>query len=127
MYFLPEILSGGVPPMICVAILAQPFGWPVLLSIPAFALFWYGSEMVLAAACRWHVSRFHPFYGLIRDLMLPVLFVAALRGDDFIWRGNAMRVERVRPTRMAALLRPRIQELAAVSRKRLRALRPRAF
>lgn len=127
MYFLPEILSGGVPPMICAAILAQPFGWPVLLSIPMFALFWYGSEMVLAAACRWHVSPFHPLYGLIRDLMLPVLFVAALRGDDFIWRGNAMRVERVRPTRMAALLRPRIQELAAVSRKRLRALRPRAF
>src|SRR6202008_4162066 len=48
-YFLPEILSGGVLPMIGAAILAHAFGWPVLLFIPAFALFWYGGEMALAA------------------------------------------------------------------------------
>jgi ceramide glucosyltransferase len=125
-YFLPEILSGGVLPLICAAILAQAFGWPVLLFISAFALFWYGSEMALAAASGWHVSPLHPFYGLIRDLMLPALFVAALRGNDFIWRGNAMQVERMRPIRMAEPLRPRLQEFAAVSRKRLRALRARA-
>ncbi len=125
MYFLPEILSGGVLPMICAAILAHAFGWPVLLFTPAFALLWYGSEMALAAASGWHVSPLHPFYGLIRDLMLPALFVAALRGNDFIWRGNAMQVERMRPIRMAAPLRPRMQELAAISRKRLRALRTR--
>ena len=125
-YFLPEILTGGVLPMICAAILAHAFGWPVLLFITAFALLWYGSEMALAAASGWHVSPLHPLYGLIRDLMLPALFVAALRGNDFIWRGNAMQVERMRPIRMAAPLRPRMQELAAISRKRLRALRARA-
>jgi ceramide glucosyltransferase len=124
-YFLPEILSGGVLPMICGAILAYALGWPVLLFILAFALFWYGSEMTLAAAGGWHVSPLHPLFGLIRDVMLPALFVAALRGNDFIWRGNAMQVERMRPIRMAAPLRPRIQELAAVSRKRLQALRAR--
>jgi ceramide glucosyltransferase len=106
--------------------LAHAFGWPVLLFIPAFALLWYGSEMALAAASGWHVSPLYPFYGLIRDLMLPALFVAALRGNDFVWRGNAMQVERMRPIRTAVPLRPRIQELAAVSRKRLRALRARA-
>jgi hypothetical protein len=57
--------------------------------------------------------------------MLPALFVAALRGNDFIWRGNAMQVERMRPIRMTAPLRPRIQELAELSRRRLRALRAR--
>jgi ceramide glucosyltransferase len=125
-YFLPEILTGGVLPTICAAILAHAFGWPALLFITAFALLWYGSEMALAAASGWHVSPLHPLYGLIRDLMLPALFVAALRGNDFIWRGNAMQVERMRPIRMAAPLRPRMQELAAISRKRLRALRARA-
>ena len=125
-YFLPEILSGGVPPIICAAILAHALGWPVLPFISAFAPLWYGSEMALAAASGWHVSPLHPLYGLIRDLMLPALFVAALRGNDFIWRGNAMQVERMRSIRMAAPLRPRIQEFAAVSRKRLRALRARA-
>jgi hypothetical protein len=89
-------------------------------------LFWYGNEMALAAASGWHISALHPFYGLVRDLMLPALFVSALRGNDFIWRGNAMQVERMRPIRMAAPLRPWPQELAATSRKRLRAFRARA-
>jgi ceramide glucosyltransferase len=124
-YFLPELLSGGALPMICAAIVGHAFGWPVLPCIIGFMLFWYGSEMALAAASEWHVSALHPFYGLVRDLMLPVLFVSALRGNDFVWRGNAMQVERMRPIRMAAPLRPRLQELAAMSRKRLRALRAR--
>src|SRR5215831_3635086 len=69
-YFLPEILSGGVLPIICAAILTHAFGWPLLPLITAFVLFWYGSEIALAAASRW----LHPLYGLIRDLMLPALF-----------------------------------------------------
>jgi ceramide glucosyltransferase len=125
-YFLPEILSGGVLPIICAATLAYSMGWPVLPFTAALALMWYGSEMALAAAAGWHLSPLHPLYGLIRDLMLPALFVAALRGNDFIWRGNAMQVERLRPSQMTAPLRPRIQEIAATSRKRLRALRARA-
>jgi len=126
MYFLPEILSGGVLPMLCAAILAHALGWPVLPSIAAFAVFWYGSEMALAAVSGWHVSPYYPLFGLARDLMLPALFFAALRGNDFVWRGNAMQVERMRPIRMAVPLRPRMQELAATGRKRLRALRARA-
>src|SRR5262249_890192 len=125
-YFLPEILSGGVLPILCAAILAHARGWRELRLAAVFALCWYGSERLLAAACRWHVSPFHPLYGLLRDLMLPALFIAALRGNDFVWRGNTMQVERMRPMQVPAPLRPRLQELAAISRKRLRALRPRA-
>src|SRR5262252_5233595 len=62
MYFLPEILSGGVLPILCAAILAHALGWPVLPSIAAFALFWYGSEMALAAVSGWHVSPFYPLF-----------------------------------------------------------------
>jgi ceramide glucosyltransferase len=127
MYFLPEILSGGVPPMIAVAILAHVFALPIALCVGIFAALWYGSEMLLAAAAGWHVPMLYPLYGLARDLLLPVLFVSALRGNDFVWRGNEMQVERMRmqPRRMMARVRPRVQELAAVSRRRLRSLRER--
>jgi ceramide glucosyltransferase len=125
MYFLPEIVSGGVLPISCAAILASAFGWPALLCAAGFGAIWYGGEMALAAAAGWHVSPLHPLYGLLRDLMLPALFVGALRGNDFIWRGNAMQVEQMRPVRIAARLRPRMHELAALTRKRLRALRAR--
>ena len=126
LYFLPELLAGGVPPMICAAIAANGFGWPIFSSLVIFMLCWYGAEMALAAVSGWHVSPLHPLYGLIRDIMLPMLFVGALRGNDFVWRGNAMQVERLRAIRMAAPFRPRLEEFAALSRKRWRALRARA-
>jgi ceramide glucosyltransferase len=79
--------------------------------------------MMLAAAAGWHVPVLYPLYGLARDLLLPVLFVSALRGNDFVWRGNEMQVERMQPRRMMGRVRPRVQELAAGSRRRLRSLR----
>jgi ceramide glucosyltransferase len=104
MYFLPEIVSGGVLPISCAAILASALGWPVLVCAAGFSAIWYGVEMALAAAAGWHVSPLHPLYGLLRDLMLPALFVGALRGNDFVWRGNAMasRTDAARPDRGTA-------------------------
>ena len=125
LYFLPEILSGGLWPMAVVGILAKVFGLPMVLCLAGFGAFWYGSEMLLAAAAGWHVSPLYPVYGFVRDLMLPVLFVGALRGNDFVWRGNEMQVERMQPRRMMAKVRPRMHELAAGSRRRLQALRAR--
>jgi hypothetical protein len=57
--------------------------------------------------------------------MLPALFFRALLGNDFVWRGNEMQVGRVQPRLMMAKVRPRMHELAAGSRRRLRALRAR--
>jgi ceramide glucosyltransferase len=124
-YFLPEILSGGVLPTIAVAIVAHAFAWPIALSVVTFGALWYGGEMILSAAAGWRVTALYPLYGLMRDLLLPVLFVRALQGDDFVWRGNEMQVERMRPRRMMARVRPRVQEVAAGSRRRLRSLRQR--
>jgi ceramide glucosyltransferase len=134
-YFLPEILSGGVLPSIAVAFMAWELGWRLLPSVGLFATLWYFGEMLLSVAADWPVSALSPFYALIRDLMLPALFVSALRGNDFTWRGNEMQVERMRPRRMMAQMRPqrvmarvrpRMQEIAAGGRRRLRALRTRA-
>src|SRR6202034_967807 len=95
--------------------------------VAAFAALWYGAEMVLAAAAGWHVSPLSTLYGLARDLLLPALFVSALRGNDFVWRGNEMQVERMRPRRVIAVVRPRMQEIAQRSRRQLRSLRARAL
>jgi ceramide glucosyltransferase len=138
LYFLPEIFSGGVLPMIALAIVTNGLGQPTMLSVGLFGAFWYGAEMLLTAVAGWPLSPLSPLYGLIRDLLLPMLFVAALRGSDFVWRGNEMQVERprravarMRPRRVVAGMRPRVQEIAQevaeASRKRLRALRARAM
>jgi ceramide glucosyltransferase len=124
-YFLPEALSGGVLPMIALGLVCTAIGWPLALSVGALGALWYGGEMLLAAAAGWHCSARYPLYGLARDLLLLVLFVTALRGDDFVWRGNEMQVERMRPRGMMALVPPRFAELAPVARRRLRSLRER--
>ncbi|MGD0419300.1 MAG: ceramide glucosyltransferase [Xanthobacteraceae bacterium] len=115
-YFLPEALSGGVLPMLALAVAAPAFALPPALSVVFLGLFWYGAETLLAVTAGWHVSARYPLHCLARDLLLPVLFVSALRGDDFVWRGNEMQVERVRP---------RLTEFVPVARRRLRSLRER--
>jgi ceramide glucosyltransferase len=115
-YFLPEALSGGVLPMLALAVVAPAFALPPALSVVFLGLFWYGAETLLAVTAGWHVSARYPLHCLARDLLLPVLFVSALRGDDFVWRGNEMQVER---------MRPRLTEFAPVARRRLRSLRER--
>ena len=124
-YFLPEALSGGVLPMIALAFICAATGLPLAASVGSLAALWYGGEMLLAAAAGWHLSMAYPLYGLARDLLLPALFVTALRGDDFVWRGNEMQVEHMRPRRMMALVRPRFAEVAPIARRRLRSLRAR--
>jgi ceramide glucosyltransferase len=127
LYFLPEILSGGMLPLLGVAFLATALGWHVTLCLAAFVALWYGAEMALSAAAGWHLSALYPLYGLVRDLLLPALFVSALRGSDFVWRGNEMQVEHMRAQRrrVMARVRPRVVEAAASGRRRLRSLRER--
>jgi hypothetical protein len=117
---------------------------PVALSVFALGALWYGGECLLAGVAGWPISPLSPFFGLLRDLLLPVLFVSAFYGDDFVWRGNEMQVERLRPRGMTALAhapeklipvfrkahaqmqkRPRLVELAPRARRRLRSLRER--
>jgi ceramide glucosyltransferase len=123
--FLPEALSGGLLPMIALVFVASDFGVSPMLAVTSLAVLWYGGETFLAAVAGWHLSAFYPLYCLARDLALPVLFVKALKGDDFVWRGNEMQVERLRARGMAALVRPRLAEFAPGARRRLRSLRAR--
>jgi ceramide glucosyltransferase len=123
--FLPEALSGGLLPLVLFAAIAPTIGLPRVLSVISLGILWYGGEMLLASIASWHLSLRYPLACLLRDLLLPVLFVRALSGNDFAWRGNEMRVARPRPREVMALVRPRLATLAPVARRRLRSLRGR--
>jgi ceramide glucosyltransferase len=125
--FVPEIFSGGVLPMLAVGFLAHGFGLTALPIAVAFGALWYGGEVLLAAVAGWPVSALSPLHALVRDLLIPVLFFGALRGNAFVWRGNEMQVERMRPRQAVARIRPRIHEIAQGSRKRLGSIRARAL
>jgi ceramide glucosyltransferase len=90
--FIPEILSGALLPLLMLAVVAHLCDWPIFESVGAFATLWYGAEVVLGWTAGWHVSALSPLAAALRDLLLPWLWVDALAGTDFVWRGNAMSI-----------------------------------
>lgn len=90
--FLPEVFSGALLPSLALAFVASAAGWPIWESLGAFAALWYGAEMALAQAAGWHLSALSPLIAVLRDLLLPWLWLDGLVGTDFVWRGNAMSI-----------------------------------
>src|SRR5258708_6003449 len=65
---------------------------PPAVSALMFAALWYGGEASLAAALDWPLSSRSIILWVARDIMLPALWIAAVCGDGFAWRGNEMTV-----------------------------------
>jgi len=84
-------LAGGVIPLACAAALAAFGAFPVSLFVLLFVA-WYGAEVVLAWRYGLPISVRIAFLFVLRDLILPALWVAGWVGSRFTWRGNAMDI-----------------------------------
>lgn len=91
-FFVPEILVGGVTPLVIAAFLAAGLDWPIIGTIAALAALWYAAEAYMAHAVGWQLSVRSIAIWILRDALLPVLWIAAWIGDEFEWRGNPMSV-----------------------------------
>jgi ceramide glucosyltransferase len=91
-FFIPEILAGALVPFAACAICAAAAEWPVANVAAGFLATWYGTEAMLAYAAGWQLSVRSPIAWVLRDLLLPVLWIASWTGNDFVWRGNVMHV-----------------------------------
>lgn len=89
--FVPEILAGGAVPFACVGIAAAAADIPVLAALGAYAGLWYGAEALLARAAGWPLSPRSPMVWMLRDLLLPIVWVYGWTGTTFVWRGNPMK------------------------------------
>jgi ceramide glucosyltransferase len=88
-----EALAGAAVPGALLAFVVCNTDLPVASIVGLFLGSWYGAEMVLAAAAGWHLPLAYPVYAMLRDAMLPVLFVEGWRDRGFEWRGNAMSID----------------------------------
>ena len=89
-HFVPEILSGAIWPIAAFAV-ASGQGELPLIGVAMAAAVWYGSEVALAWASGWHLSAWSPLAYVLRDLLLPAVWIDGWRGSAFVWRGNQMR------------------------------------
>jgi len=100
-FFAPESLSGAAVPMALALAAAASAGVSLPGTALLVALLWYGAETALAARKGWPLSwRLVPAM-MVRDAMIPALWVSAWGGGRTVWRGNAMRI-RVRAAEAGA-------------------------
>lgn len=92
LFFVPEVIGGAVFPLLAAGFAAHEAGISVLGAVSALAILWYGAETALVATADWPLSLLYPVHAAIRDLLLPVLWVDAWTGSDFVWRGHQMSI-----------------------------------
>jgi ceramide glucosyltransferase len=101
--YSPEILTGCFFPLLAGAYAAWALDENVALVCALLLAIWFGAEAALARCAGWHLSWRMPAAMLIRDLMLPPLFVAAWIGDEVKWRGSTVSEAKLRGFRMREL------------------------
>lgn len=90
-WFALEILTGGLLPLLA-AVTLWLMGELPGLAVAGLGLAWYGGEALLARAAGWPLGWRWPLVHLLRDLLLPAVWLSGWAGAGFVWRGNAMRV-----------------------------------
>ena len=88
-YFIPELFNGGLFPLSAAALVAASGGFSFYW-VAALSIAWYGAEVLLALSAGWPITARSIFAWLLRDLLLPVLWIFAWMGNSFVWHGNLM-------------------------------------
>lgn len=85
--FVAEPLTGAALPIAFLLLGIFSLGLPAAL-ILLYGVLWYGAEWVLARVAGWPASLGDTGANILRDILIPVLWIAAWRGDGFVWQGN---------------------------------------
>ncbi|MFN4154076.1 MAG: ceramide glucosyltransferase [Paracoccaceae bacterium] len=87
--FAFEILNGGVVPIVFAFAALALSGGDLALGIGYIAL-WYLAEVFLAMRAGWPMGVQGLFLLVLRDLMMPVIWLTTFLRRGFEWRGTAM-------------------------------------
>jgi ceramide glucosyltransferase len=86
-FYLFEALAGGAIPLALAAYVVTALGLPFLALLAPFGV-WYGAEAALSHLAGWHLSWRSPLAAVLRDLLLPLLWVLGWLGTGVTWRGH---------------------------------------
>ena len=92
LFFIPELFAGIVPPLAVAVALAGAAGWSIMAAVVPLVAAWYAAEALLAYRAGWQLSHRSIAIWMLRDALLPALWISAWVGNEFEWRGNPMSV-----------------------------------
>ncbi|MGQ0443854.1 MAG: ceramide glucosyltransferase [Beijerinckiaceae bacterium] len=98
LFYAPEIVAGAALPCLAAAYAAWMLELNVAAAMLGVAVAWYGPEAALARQNKWHFSWRMPLLFVLRDLMLPVIYIDAWCIDHFVWHGNEMTMREEEPS-----------------------------
>jgi ceramide glucosyltransferase len=87
-WFALEPLTGSVMPHIMAAIAAPAFDVPPAAAVGALAVLWFGAEGLIARTGGWHLSWRSPLAWLLRDLLIPAIWLRAWTVNAYQWGGH---------------------------------------
>lgn len=91
LFFAPEMLAGSLPPLAALLVAVHGLGPHAMMAAALFLTLWYGPELLLLRMAGWPRSLSAM---LLRDALLPALFIAACAGTRFEWHGKPMTATR---------------------------------
>ena len=102
LHYAAECLAGPIPPFLALLLGLSLLQVNASAFLPAFLMLWYSPEWILSRAAGWPRSL---SASLIRDLLLPVLFVAGWAGRSVEWHGHRIGSPRTAPAKLKSLVR----------------------
>lgn len=82
--YLAEPLNGAALPVAAAGLATGPLG------AAAVAAVFYGSELLLCRAMRWPLGALSLPAMILRDAMIPLIWLATFRSRGIVWRGTSM-------------------------------------
>jgi ceramide glucosyltransferase len=87
-WFALEPLTGSLAPHVVAAFAAPAFDLSPAIAVGALAVLWFGTEGLLARIGGWHLSWHSPFAWLLRDLLIPAIWLRAWTLNAYQWGGH---------------------------------------
>ncbi len=87
-WFALEPLTGSAAPLVMAGIAAPALDVAPAIGVCALALLWFGAEALLARIGGWHVSWRSPLAWLLRDLLIPAIWLRAWTANAYQWGGH---------------------------------------
>lgn len=87
-WFALEALTGCATPLLVAGLAAPSLDIPAALAVGGLAALWFGAEALLARIGGWPLSWRSPAAWLLRDLLMPFIWLRAWTVNTYEWRGH---------------------------------------
>lgn len=106
LFFIPELFSGSFFPLCALLFLTAAGAVAPALAL-LMAIAWYAAEGIIALLLGWPLSLRSPLAWIGRDALIPAIWIAAVCGNRFEWRGNRMDITHTDARGLAPAEEPR--------------------